>query len=355
MPFPGQRRQRAPSESTVGLEALSEPERARLLHPLLERLSRGESAPGWEIARITGGANNLLYRATGPLGDLAVKFTLADPRDRAGREYTALLALHRSGLRVAPVPLLLDRSSYSLPVVVQTWLEGEVSKEPPADDGEWTLLLKHLAAVHSLSPADTDVEIRPAHVTAPSAEAAVRLVREQAERIPEADRPALLSGILDRLEARDLPRWPTPEPRLCRADANITNFIRRPGGWCSVDWENSGWGDPAFEIADLITHPAYLGVPCQRWQWVAHTYCELAGDGDKLVRIWAYYGILLCFWVARLARYLYEVPRGLDPRLVELPANWERDRLRKYRHYRRLAAQWLDVGADHCVRPGQAR
>lgn len=340
----GQRARPESAEVAVGLAARPEAERAELLHPLLERLSSGEPAPGWEITRITGGANNLLYRATGPLGDVAVKFTLADPRDRAGREYAALLALHRAGLRVAPVPLLLDRASYSLPVVVQTWLEGEVSEEPPADDGEWTLLLRHLAAVHSLSPADTDVDIRPAHVTADSAEAAVHLVREQTERIPEAERPARLSDILDRLEARDLPRWPTPGQRLCRVDANITNFIRRSGGWCSVDWENSGWGDPAFEIADLITHPAYLGVPCERWQWVARAYCELAGDGDKLVRIWTYYGILLCFWVARLARYLYEVPRGLDPRLAELPADWERDRLRKYRHYRRLAVQWLGAG-----------
>jgi hypothetical protein len=28
--------------------------------------------------------------------------------------------------------------------------------------------------------------------------------------------------------------------------------------------ENSGWGDPAFEIAELMTHPAYEVVPPSR-------------------------------------------------------------------------------------------
>ncbi|MGI6207083.1 MAG: aminoglycoside phosphotransferase family protein [Anaerolineae bacterium] len=334
---------RAPSPGP-DLAALPEGERARLLRPLLDSLARSDSPFGWKIRRISGGANNLLYRATGPLGDLAVKFSLADSRDRAGREYSALLALHRAGLRLAPVPLLLDRTSYPLPVVVQTWLDGVASGTPPADDAEWRLLLEHLAAVHSLSPSDTDVAIRRAHITAYSAEEAVGLVRGHLERIPEDERPASLTDIFRQLGTRAFPQWPAAAPRLCRTDANISNFIRRPEGWYSVDWENSGWGDPAFEVADLMSHPAYITVPCERWPWVARTYCRIAGDRAMLVRIRTYYGILLCFWVARMARYLYEVPRGLDPRLVELPADWEEDRLRKYRHYRRLALQWL--GAD---------
>ena len=69
---------------------LSEHERQEILGPLLERLARGETGgpeewKGWWLEPFGGGRNNLLYRATSSLGDLALKFTVRDSRDRAGR------------------------------------------------------------------------------------------------------------------------------------------------------------------------------------------------------------------------------------------------------------------------------
>ena len=87
------------------------------LYPLLDYLSQGNHPPNfewqtWRITQIAGGANNLLYRAAGPGGDFAVKFTIRDQRDRAGREYNALLALHQAQLPLAPKPILLDQERY---------------------------------------------------------------------------------------------------------------------------------------------------------------------------------------------------------------------------------------------------
>ena len=78
-------------------EQLSKQE--EIVRPLLEYLASGvHQADGqweaWQITRIVGGFNNLLYRATGSWGDLAIKFSIRDNRDRASREYSALLALH---------------------------------------------------------------------------------------------------------------------------------------------------------------------------------------------------------------------------------------------------------------------
>jgi hypothetical protein len=120
-------------------------------------------------------------------------------------------------------------------------------------------------------------------------------------------------------------------------DNNTLNFIRRPGRWASVDWENAGWGDPAFDIADWMTHAAYLDVSPERWDWVVEEYSSLVDDVTVVQRIWTYYKILLVWWVARLARYLYEVPRGLDPRLVEWPQGWRADLEGKYERYLALA------------------
>jgi hypothetical protein len=70
----------------------------KLLYPLLDYLAQGHRPAdnrwqNWQISQISGGANNLPYRASSPDGDFAVKFTIRDRRDRAGREYGALLAL----------------------------------------------------------------------------------------------------------------------------------------------------------------------------------------------------------------------------------------------------------------------
>lgn len=106
----------------------------------------------WHITRVTGGWNNLLYHATNDAHDLAIKFIVRDARDRAGREYSALLALQQARLNIAPAPILLERERYRLPVVVQTWIAGETRDAPPADDDEWMRLLEHYAALAQLTP-----------------------------------------------------------------------------------------------------------------------------------------------------------------------------------------------------------
>jgi hypothetical protein len=91
----------------------------------------------WQIVPVAGGANNRLQRATTTGADLAIKWMLRDERDRAGREYAALAALQSLGLDLAPSPLLLDRTSYPLPVVVQTWLPGEALTAPRIACAYW--------------------------------------------------------------------------------------------------------------------------------------------------------------------------------------------------------------------------
>jgi hypothetical protein len=47
--------------------------------------------------------------------------------------------------------------------------------------------------------------------------------------------------------------------------------------------------------------------------------------------------LMLFWWAARLARSLYEIPRGGDARLVERPAGWAEDTRAKYERYLALA------------------
>jgi thiamine kinase-like enzyme len=104
-----------------------------------------------------------------------------------------------------------------------------------------------------------------------------------------------------------------------------------------VDWEYSGISDPAFDIADVCSHAAYITVPLERWQWVIEAYCRTIADSACAERIRVYRQTLVMWWVIRFAQYLYEIPRGLDPRLAERAADWQADTQRKYAHYAALA------------------
>ncbi|MBI3970755.1 MAG: phosphotransferase [Chloroflexi bacterium] len=338
-----------------------------LLHPLLDHLTAaaplGEASwRQWQIARVGGGASNLVYHVTrvgsahpedGDLGELAVKFTIRDGRDRAGREYGALWALQRAGLHVAPEPVLLERERFAQPVVVQSWLSGPVSVTPPVLDEDWLALVQHFAAVHSIALDNTGALLSPAVLTMDSAAAGSQRIHEQLARTPPSAQSAVLRDLVERAARTRWPEWRPPALALCRCDPNTTNFVRRPNGWASVDWENSGRGDPAFEIADLMTHPTHVAVPASRWDWLIEAYCTLRtrhladqgarhrADSTFTVRIRTYHRLMLVWWVVRIARALYEVPRGLDQRLAARPATWQADTQDLYdRYVQRAQEAW---------------
>jgi Ser/Thr protein kinase RdoA (MazF antagonist) len=317
------------------------------LADLLARLSQPDLPSDlawrdWRIQRIGGGRNNLLYHANGPGGDFAVKFTIRDKRDRAGREYAGLRALRAAGLAIAPEPVLLDRKSYSQPVIVQTWLAGEVSAVPPASDDEWLGLLGHYVAHHSITKDISPVRLRRAVLNLRSVAEGRCAIRKQIGLIPQQAQPAEARCLLRRLEALEFPTWPAPPAALCHTDPNIRNFVRRVERWASVDWENSGWGDPAFDIADTLGHPAYLDVPAERWEWVIATYCALRQDAGAETRIRAYYPLMLVWWVARLARLRHDLSHGQDRRLVASPENWPDEVQAKYARYLERATLAID-------------
>jgi aminoglycoside phosphotransferase (APT) family kinase protein len=319
-------------------EEFNQREQTQSIRTLLNHLASTEYAGSaswqdWYITRLMGGQNNLLYRATSSLGDWVVKFTIRDKRNRAGREYQALSALKSLRLSIAPTPLLVDLVSYSQPVVVQTWIKGEKVEIPPLTDAEWEKLVQHFAVIRTVTPANSLVQLSKAVLNARNAQEGRTIVQQQLARMPKEAHPASLQALIRRFQRMSFPDWAKAPIALCRVDPNPSNFIRRPDEWATVDWENSGWGDPAFEIADLMTHPAYVEVPTLRWEWVIRTYCELVHDPTAEIRVRTYYKIMLVWWVVRLARYLYEVPLGLDNRLAPRPIDWQTKIQRQYEHY----------------------
>ena len=291
----------------------------------------------WSIVRIEGGLNGCLFRATGPAGDVAVKFTTRDKRDRAGREWAALEFLAENAADLAPLPLLLDRDRYANQVIVQTWLAGESSASIPVDDAAWVSLSQHLLTIHSLPKSPDHPAIRPVVLYVTSPAEALQAICFQHSRLQRAEWPNAVNELIAQVLSIGWPRWPQPSLRFCRSDPNIRNFIRRANAWASVDWEYSGWGDPAFKIADFLVHGAHSEWPRQQTRRLAEIYGACSNDTAIPERIAVYETLMLVWWTLRLGRILPEARSGRDKRLVTFSQSWLVDRQRLQERYQNLA------------------
>lgn len=294
----------------------------------------------WCICRIYGGLNNILYHVTNEDSDLAVKFTIRDGRRRAWREFHALRALQEAGLLIAPQPVHLDETTYILPVVVQTWVAGTITAVPPQTENDWDHLLAHYAAIQTIRPGVCTGLLDKAVVNFASIACARQAIQTQLSLVPDTARPPSLLHVIQLVDrfAAVYPELPPTHTALCRSDPNSLNFVRNAKGWISVDWEYSGWGDPCFEMADLLTHPCYLTIPVSQRQWVAARYAQFVENETAVARIETYYPLMLAWWVVRMARRLYEVPLGRDQRLVQHPDNWQAQGEANYERYVALAS-----------------
>lgn len=301
----------------------------------------------WTISRVTGSLNNRIYRATSPVADLAIKLTIRDQYNRAIREYHSLQVLERAGLAHGPSAhgqiargpraLLLEQERYQTPIVVLSWVTGEPLPSPPTADDGWRKLVELYAAIHSVTPAAVRADLAPPVLIMRTANEGLECIRTQLRVIPEAEQPPEARELLARLERHPFPTWSPPPVGLCQADGNFRNLLQRPGGWAAVDWEYSGWGDPAFEFASIIAHAAYLDVPPERWAWARELYLSLSSDPGAAERVTVYTTLMYGFWVGRFARMLYEIPRGRDQRLTPYPDGWLDGVRSRYARYLQLA------------------
>jgi Ser/Thr protein kinase RdoA (MazF antagonist) len=110
---------------------------------------------GVTVHRVTGGANNALYRVETGGQRYACKLCVADERRRAAREYGALRLLHAAGLDIAPQPLWLDESCTILPfpTVVYRWLPGDPLGPSPTPQ-QLAALLEGYQNIHALCQRD---------------------------------------------------------------------------------------------------------------------------------------------------------------------------------------------------------
>ncbi len=280
---------------------------------------------GWHISRAAKGMNGIVYRAQHDDGrDWAVKISKRDERDRSGREFNALKALHR--LNVAPLPIELVREPADLPgdVVITEWLAGTRLETLPQshEKDRWQALLKSMSAPHHLTPETIDLPLRNAvtHIRQPGD--LLDSIDGWYGRFPK-EVPADLSyeqitQLVQTAHAQTPHEWASPAPiALIHCDSNPHNVIEDQGIMRLVDWENAGWADPAFDIADLCAQPNYgVQLPDAHHIWIREAHSRLLDDPTLPERAAVYQRLLLVWWVVRLSGYLNE---AANARLAGVP------------------------------------
>lgn len=261
----------------------------------------------WRLERVYGGMNGMVYRLhdeRSPGSMMVAKLRKRDPRHRALREFSALHALKDLPDRVAPDPVALYTDLPGLPgdVVVSSWVDGEVLNDlSEAPRALWEDILVSFVRCHSLCPSgsspilDAVIPVRSTPDLAAEIDRRYALLPDM--RFGEVTR-ADIGFLWQEFRSAGLRTAQAVERiGLITCDMNPTNMISRPGGIVFVDWENSGWGDPAFDMADLLVRPNCMTLSQEMRSWVMSRYGEMMDYPQAVERITAYERLMLIFWL----------------------------------------------------------
>ena len=291
------------------------------------------------VHRVMGGFNNALYRLEADGQRYAVKLCVVDECRRAAREYAALRLLHEAGLDIAPQPLWLDNSCtiVPFPAVAYRWLPGEhLSPSPTAQ--QLTSLLDSFQRLHALQPGDFedynlpdawshlfDFQVYLAELRDLLAKYGTWLAATSPDGRDLRDRLVqLVDGCVEVVTTAAVnPGRESVPLRLCRADYNLANTVWGGDGrlrW--VDWEYSGWGDPALDLAALRWHGSLAELSQAQHAWLRDSYCWPAGDHafEERLAVWDY--LRSTRWPFLILRWLWTERHGSDRvRLTEFVAD----------------------------------
>ncbi len=265
------------------------------------------SYAGWQLQRIYGGMNGIIYRcANSEVSDTdwVVKIRKRDSRRRAWREFMALTALQRNHKTIAPHPIALYEGIEALPgdVVISTWIEGiRLDNLTDTPRSTWHAILNTLTQCHTSQPKDAP-ELQSAVLPICSSEMLFQEIEWRYALLPQGQIGETTTAEMGHLirafknDARFM-LSSVEASHFVMCDVNPTNMVMRDGSILCVDWESSGWGDAAFDVADLLVRPNCAGVNPQERDWIRTFYAEQHQDPRLIHRITVYEQIFLLFWL----------------------------------------------------------
>ena len=298
--------------------------------------ARTRAEQGVAVHRITGGANNALFRVEVDDEHFACKLCVDDERQRAKRDFGALRILEAAGLDIAPRPLWLDESCtvVSYPTVAYRWTSGS-PLGPELTSQQLTALIESLQRIHGIRPGDlAGYELADAWFHwfgfEPYLDELHGLLAEHGPWLIDAERRGrelyarlgrLVEACAQVVASSDAdPRREQVPRRLCRVDPGLANAL-----WCDdgrlrwVDWEYSGWGDPALELADLRWHVSLEALSSAEHAWLRESYRQPPGDPGFEGRLAVWDRLISTRWAFLILRWLWSAHEGPDRERLTQP------------------------------------
>lgn len=330
-----------------GIPATKDPNLAWL--PLIQKPYENPFGPriAWDLRMANGtavriergsqGLNNSLYRVRLGRDVYACKLLVVDERQRARREWTALRSLQEAQLQTAPEPIAYAPDGpLPQPIIVYRWVSGKKLTRGGVTDDDLVALIANLNQIHQTQAApDTKPLVawhQPADFTAYLVEiqafmGEIRAWATNSKFVP-GDLPAWATDLLAWLPlfekalrlaenaiAQADTRGEYPYKALVWGDGSLDNVIcGEQEQLIFLNWESSGWGDPAYDLAELRWHPRSSEISQAQWQTALEAYVPHPGDLYFRERLAVYNQLLPVWWVGRSALHLLEGARQAQSR-----------------------------------------
>ncbi len=316
----------------------------------------------FKIQHVFGGSNNALFRIETESEVFACKLCVEDGRRRAAREYGALKTIYSARIDIAPEPLFLDESKSMVPypVVFYRWTEGK-PLQSPTTQRQLNNFLNSYHQLHSIQPFNNSPFQFDAWFHWFDFEQYLQEITELFDLYTPWLKNHFRSGANLRDRLKDICKQCSKviskanvDPgkiniplRLVRVDPNSANAITDSKDkirW--VDWEYSGWGDPALDLAELRWHAALQPLGEETLKWLRTNYKPSFVDPDfsERLRIWDH--ILATRWPLLILRVLWSNHNGPDRKRLSNLVIPTDQLLARLVYYLELAEN-LFLGADH--------
>lgn len=261
---------------------------------------------GWHLKRVYGGMNGIIYRADNSTtsSPIAIKMRKRGERLRAVREFNALKLLDDLSIPIAPKPIALytDISSLEGDVVISDWVEGDVLHNlSDAPFHLWENILTTFSKLHTVHHSNHHSIMESFSKTRSTEDVLINIEARYAQ-LPDGQLGQItkndIGKIIDDYKKNRLQNLPPATYiSLITCDANPNNMINRHGHITLIDWENSGWGDPASDIADLLIRPNCAMLPNDIKQKIIQQYAQMMNLQELEQRIMAYEYPMLIVWL----------------------------------------------------------
>jgi Ser/Thr protein kinase RdoA (MazF antagonist) len=271
--------------------------------PLDEVVRRVRRELEWRVigwTELGTGTNNRLVRldlADGP--PLLAKLYVPDRWNRLGSEYAALAYLARRGIGVVPRPILRDDEHL---FGVYSFEAGERREPAALGEVEARTAARLAASLHAFPPDAAD-DLAPANAACFSHADQIRLIEWRLRAFEESADSEVRSHQVTRDLRRTVERLVATataglsadeiERTISRADRRLNTYdygphnwlFRADGGLTVVDFEGSGWDDPARMVMGCVSHPGSNGLSAGATAAFLHAYAEARGlSAEEIAR-----------------------------------------------------------------------